>query len=61
MNPRNFKLGINKDGDLTSPMEKLEINDEGYGLTKLQKKRLVELIIKRDMGIDKKVEEHSKR
>lgn len=39
----------------------MDIYDEGYDLTKHQKKRLVHLIHKRDMGLDKKTEEHSKR
>ena len=36
----------------------MEINDEGYDLTNHQKKRLVNLILKRDAGLDKKTEEH---
>ena len=39
----------------------MDINDEGYDLTRHQKKRLVNLILKRDKGLDKKTEEHLKR
>ena len=58
LNPRNFKQGIIDERDMASPMD---INDEGFNLTKQQKKRLVLLMYKRDMGLDKKTEEHSKR
>lgn len=57
LNPRNFKQGIIHEHDSTH----MEINDEGYDLTNHQKKRLVNLILKRDMGLDKKTEEHQKR
>ena len=41
--------------------QRLEIDDEGYDLTDYQKKRLVNLILKRDTGIDKKTEDQLKR